>query len=319
MDWIRLDTNSVTQAHLAQMMQMEQQCGLEPYTQEMIDTCVSQMYTFALTEKEEIRGFITLQTTQRYSGGGIYIVNLNVANDYRRQGIGRALVLGGCSYFLKNFHQSYVFLDVARDNLPAMKLYESLGFSDTGEKSWNGPTDIVMAAPLDSLLEISKSDRVELRLMTPADVYDGIQILMDQKVNRTYMIPDLTADSAKTLFFRLCNLGCGKRYVRGVYLDNLLIGFLNEVESSGSRIELGWVINPRFHNRGFATEAVRTAIQDLFFDGYRVVEAGAFPQNLASIRVMEKSGMKRIGKTEEIEYRGNTYNCVFYEIDRGAE
>ncbi len=319
MDWIRLHANTVTQAQLDQMMRMEEQCGLEPYSPEMIYTCISQMYTFALTEKEEIRGFITLQPSERYFGDGIYIVNLNVDKGYRRQGLGKALVLGGCSYFLDKFDHGHVYLDVAKDNLPAMKLYETLGFLETGEMSWNGPTDIVMAAPLKSLLKITKSDRIILRLMTPADIYEGIQILMDKKVNRTYMIPDLTVDGAKVLFYRLCNQGFGNRYIRGVYRDNILIGFLNEVETSDSCIELGWVINPQFHNQGFATESVRTAIQELFLSGYQVVEAGAFPHNLASIRVMEKSGMKHIDKTERIEYRGNIYNCVFYAIERGAK
>ena len=32
------------------------------------------------------------------------------------------------------------------------------------------------------------------------------------------------------------------------------------------------------------------------------------------IRVMEKSGMKREEKTDEIEYRGAVHRCVYYSI-----
>jgi RimJ/RimL family protein N-acetyltransferase len=48
--------------------------------------------------------------------------------------------------------------------------------------------------------------------------------------------------------------------------------------------------------------------------GYARVVCGAFAQNKASQRVMEKAGMERIPFTEEIEYRGNTHLCVYYQI-----
>ena len=54
----------------------------------------------------------------------------------------------------------------------------------------------------------------------------------------------------------------------------------------------------------------------LFSEGFSAVKAGAFSENAASIRVMEKCGMTKTGETEQIEYRGKTHTCVYYAIER---
>ena len=79
-------------------------------------------------------------------------------------------------------------------------------------------------------------------------------------------------------------------------------------------IELGWVIDSALHGRGYATAAVKKAIEELFENGFREIRAGAFAENAASIRVMEKSGMKRLPLEEKIEYRGKIHRCVYYGI-----
>lgn len=58
--------------------------------------------------------------------------------------------------------------------------------------------------------------------------------------------------------------------------------------------ELGWVLDPAHTGRGYATEAVRAAI-DLCFGplGLRRVHAGCFADNEPSWRLMERLGMRR--------------------------
>ena len=58
-------------------------------------------------------------------------------------------------------------------------------------------------------------------------------------------------------------------------------------------------------------------IKELFAMGFTVVKAGAFEENPASMRVMEKSGMHRIQQEDTIEYRGKVHRCINYEILRG--
>jgi [ribosomal protein S5]-alanine N-acetyltransferase len=60
--------------------------------------------------------------------------------------------------------------------------------------------------------------------------------------------------------------------------------------------ELGYIVNPAFHNQGYATEAADGLVRYGFqhFGIHRVI-AHCNPENVASWRVMEKIGMRREG------------------------
>ena len=156
-------------------------------------------------------------------------------------------------------------------------------------------------------------EQITLGIMTAEDTQPVSRILLNDCVKKTYMVPDLTPEEAEKMASRIIALSSDKgRYVRGVYREATLVGFLNDVGTEGSSIELGWALHPDYHNKGYCTAAVKAAITELFSMGYTEVNAGAFPENHASMRVMEKAGMERINKAEEIEYRGKVYNCIFY-------
>ena len=52
--------------------------------------------------------------------------------------------------------------------------------------------------------------------------------------------------------------------------------------------------------------------------GFDCVRTGYFEENTASGRVMQKCGMHKIDLEEEIEYRGISHHCLYYEIDRSG-
>ena len=154
---------------------------------------------------------------------------------------------------------------------------------------------------------------MKLGIMTAVDTQSISRILLDDSIKKTYMVPDLTPDEAEKMAGRIISLSAdNSRFVRGIYAENTLVGYLNDVDTSAGTIELGWVIHPDYQNKGYCTAAVKAAIEELFSMGYTEVNAGAFPENYASMRVMEKAGMEKIDKTEEVEYRGQVYNCIFY-------
>lgn len=155
---------------------------------------------------------------------------------------------------------------------------------------------------------------IRLASLRAADLETMLDILTNDCVKQTYMLPDFPSrEDAVPLFQKLVGLsGDSRRFVRGIYADETLVGFLNDVEIENGAIELGYVIHPRFQGNGYATEALGIAIGELFRLGFQAVITGAFRQNAASIRVMEKNGMTRIEKTEPIDYRGKTHICVYY-------
>ena len=88
-----------------------------------------------------------------------------------------------------------------------------------------------------------------------------------------------------------------------VELDGTVIGIVYlEVEDGGGqpgkprRTEalLGYLVDPAYAGQGYASEAaaemVRVAFEEL---GVRRVTAGCFADNLASVRILERMGMRR--------------------------
>ena len=106
------------------------------------------------------------------------------------------------------------------------------------------------------------------------------------------------------------------RFVYGVCLNNQLIGFVNDVFIGENTVELGYVIHPNFKNNGYATEVLTACIKLIFESGFTVLKTGAFEENLASIRVMQKCGMEESLEKEQIEYKGEIKNCKYYQIER---
>ena len=145
-----------------------------------------------------------------------------------------------------------------------------------------------------------------------------VELLCDDIVKKYYMVPDFADRAeAEARFDRIRMLSAQEeRYVAGIFLEGKCIGILNAPEIREDSIELGYAILPAHHNRGYCTAVLKRAIGYLFERGFRQVLTGAFEENLASLRVMVKSGMKKIDLTEEIEYRGKTHHCVYYAATR---
>ena len=163
-----------------------------------------------------------------------------------------------------------------------------------------------------------RTQRLWVRPFRPEDRENMLDLLTDHQVKQTYMLPDFPErQGAMPLFERLLALSNQPdRYVAGICLEDTCIGLINETDRDGGSIELGYALLPRFHGRGYCTEALTGAIDHLFRQGFEEVLAGAFECNPASLRVMEKSGMKPLDRWENIEYRGKVHRCVYRSIRR---
>lgn len=160
--------------------------------------------------------------------------------------------------------------------------------------------------------------RLCLRSISDGDVEDMIALLANKEIAKTYMLPEFQSrEEIIKLFERLKALSESKEhFVYGIDLQGHIIGFLNDVQITKDTVEVGYVIHPDYKNQGFATEAFGAVIQALFDAGFRVVTAGAFVENPASFRVMEKCGMQKSTLEEDIDYRGQTHHCLYYAKER---
>lgn len=163
-----------------------------------------------------------------------------------------------------------------------------------------------------------KDNELEIKAISQSDGDAVIALLTDDAVKQTYMLPDF-ADRAQAgaLFGRLRELSAGEEsFVAGIYLRGEFIGIINETEKGTNFIELGYALLPQYHKRGYCSRALRKCIEYFFEKGLEKVICGAFEENSASIRVMEKCEMAKQDKTEEIEYRGRVHRCVYYAACR---
>ena len=160
--------------------------------------------------------------------------------------------------------------------------------------------------------------RLTLSAFRECDFDAMMAIFKSDAVKATYMVPDLpTREAEMKLFTRIRELSeRDDRYVFGIFLDGKLIGMLNDTDICGKTVEVGYAIHPDYWGKGYATEALSAVIPHLFSAGFDEVIAGAFECNPASLRVMEKSGMKRSNLKAEVEYRGVTHKCVYYSIKK---
>ena len=113
--------------------------------------------------------------------------------------------------------------------------------------------------PLEVSYEESRYYNPRLILQTIADKDEDamLDLLTDPIVGKTYMIPEFPERAAaRPLFEKIKGLSASEKFVYGVYLDDTLIGFVNEVEIQGKTIELGYAYLPQYHNQGYATEVL---------------------------------------------------------------
>lgn len=161
-----------------------------------------------------------------------------------------------------------------------------------------------------------KTKRLLLKSFDSTDFEVMKSLLCNNEISKTYMIPTFSSEEEVIKLFRTLKdfSTSDDHFVYGIYYRGNLIGFINDTETDAELIEVGYVISPDMKNQGFATEALISAIQELFRMGYFVVRAGCFESNIASKRVMEKSAMQLIDKTEDVEYRGELHHCIYFEI-----
>lgn len=163
--------------------------------------------------------------------------------------------------------------------------------------------------------QVIQTNRLELKSYDDRDMEQAIELLTNEEIKKTFMLPDFESkEQAEKMFSRIKDYSISDSHFEyGIYLQGKLIGFLNDVEIDNGTIEIGYVIHPNYKNHGYATEALAASIDELFRIGYSRVQTGYFAENIASKRVMEKCGMVKISKTIEIEYRGKVHHCHYFE------
>lgn len=117
------------EAHVPQIAALEKKCFSDPWSERSIASELQNPLSLwlAALDGDRVAGYIGSQTVLGESD----MMNLAVCPEYRQQGIGRALVQALIDR-LRQMGSHSITLEVRASNLPARKLYESLGFAQVG-------------------------------------------------------------------------------------------------------------------------------------------------------------------------------------------
>lgn len=169
--------------------------------------------------------------------------------------------------------------------------------------------------------------RLRLELPDPRRVPELVALLGDPTVVRwTLRIPAPYRPADGRAFVRRARAAHRAGTALALHVvrrsDNALVGGvgLHHLEFEDRRGEIGYWIGRPFRGEGYATEAARALIA-LAFDrwGLHRVEAGVFPGNVRSVRLLRKLGFRYEGRLRErLRKDGRFYDDLVYARLRGA-
>jgi len=181
-----------------------------------------------------------------------------------------------------------------------------------------GPHDGVPHAPADDRPTL-RTERLVLRPFRMEDAADVQRLAGDPAIaDTTLVIPHPYPIEAATGWIALhAALWATRREVEfAVTKDGALVGALAIcIDRANEDAEVGYWIGKPFWGSGYATEALRAALEFSFGPlGLARVHADHFTRNPASGRVLDKAGMTRIGLMRASRKKGDRReDCVAYE------
>ena len=187
------------------------------------------------------------------------------------------------------------------------------------------PADVVRACYDAAAMPTLTTERLVMSAPTLADFADSRAMLANEEVTRHIGGKPLTEEESWIRLHRHAGqwalLGFGLWVVRdkaGAFVGE--VGFLDvrrQITPRLTAVEVGWLIAPEAHGKGYATEAMRAALAwgDEHFTTAPLdpslvrgrFEAIIDPPNAPSFRVAEKLGFARLGPGT---YKGETVELL---------
>ncbi|WIM93479.1 GNAT family protein [Actinoplanes oblitus] len=178
-----------------------------------------------------------------------------------------------------------------------------------------------------------RTERLELRPVRDEDIDRILEYRNLPAVTRWLLRTEVDPDAFRAAWRRAAE--DPDDHSVAVTLDGLVIGTvsLDVLDGMGqpgmpqlTEADLGYIFDPAYGGRGYATEAVTAMVAHAFGRlSVRRITAGCFADNLASVRILEKVGMRReqhgVGDSWHAELGwvdGYTYALLAEEWRRGT-
>ena len=124
-----IEITTMTEAYVPQIAEIETLCFSDPWSEKSVASELGNRLSLWLVamDGDTVAGYVGSQSVLDEAD----MMNVAVHPDYRRQGIGRELVLALAEALQKKGIRG-LMLEVRQSNAPAIALYEQLGFQQVG-------------------------------------------------------------------------------------------------------------------------------------------------------------------------------------------
>ena len=121
----------MTDAHVAQVAELEKLCFSDPWSETSIKSELNNPLSYWLVADDNgtIAGYVGSQSVLDSAD----MMNIAVAPEYRRRGVGRMLINNLISY-LREQKVIALLLEVRVSNMAAISLYQKFGFQQVGRR-----------------------------------------------------------------------------------------------------------------------------------------------------------------------------------------
>ena len=130
----------MTAASIDAVAAIEAECFSHPWSKKSLEESLEKENSLFLVavEDEKVIGYVGMEVIVDEG----YIFNVAVSADYRRRGVGYALVRELVTYSMKN-SLCFITLEVRESNSAAISLYSKFGFIKAGERKnyYSDPTE----------------------------------------------------------------------------------------------------------------------------------------------------------------------------------
>ena len=126
----KIDRKDVTEKMFKQIMEVENSTGSGYNEDIMREIWIERDNNdnFACFDGDKVVAHISYNTKSKRRNGSIFMVNLTVLPEYRRQGIAQDLIYVATNYYINNGYTLLTSVSVDKDNIPAVNLYKKVGF-----------------------------------------------------------------------------------------------------------------------------------------------------------------------------------------------
>jgi len=251
------------------------------------------------------------------------VIKLLVLTEARRKGIGRALMQAAEQAALAR-GRTLLVLDTRRGDA-AEQLYRRLGWTVTGIVPRYARSDsIVLSDTVFFYRELQPPSPVSLRELSDEDVPILHRWLSDMSIIRYMTFSLHTIEETRDLVrdVRLNRpFSTRQNLMRGLTstATGALVGLCGLlIDENREQAEAWYLVDPAHAGQGYATEAARQLLE-LGFGEFKMqrIRAGVLPENLASMRVLEKAGFRNEGlQKKAIRVHGEWRDEYIYAVLR---